>query len=210
MIYVNKVGNHVHRTKFEEDCLFVKGTGVFHEDVVTEEIKITGHCQVKGKLFATELINWGSAILKSCHVKHFKNIGSITVHRLESNVIETSGYFQCKTEVKTDTFQSKGTIRIQQLYARDHIKLKIGTACKIVTMKCQKRIDVKPFVLPLLMKKLTVNTIEGEHINLENTVANHVIGENITIGPNCKISKISYKNDLTIHPNSTVVSSEKI
>lgn len=207
---MNKVGRHVELTNFEEDTFSVRGTGVFHKDVVTKVMKITGHCQLKGKLIAKELVNRGTVILKSGNIEHLKNIGSLNADRIESSEIHTFGYFKCKNEVTTNTIRSKGTIKIKHLYARNHIHLNVGTACKIDTITCQNDINVKAFFLPTLFKKLTAETIEGSDIHLENTVARHVIGENITIGPNCKINKITYKNNLTIHHQSSVFSSQKI
>ncbi|MBQ7874278.1 MAG: hypothetical protein IJ306_03830 [Oscillospiraceae bacterium] len=54
------------------------------------------------------------------------------------------------------------------------------------------------------------DSIEGDEIHLEKTVAKSVIGRNVVIGEGCKIDLVQYTEEVVISPDAQVGSCEKV
>jgi len=50
-------------------------------------------------------------------------------------------------------------------------------------------------IMPGGHNELKVDIIEGDDVYLENTIAKIVRGDNINLGPGCKIELVEYKNN---------------
>ena len=53
-------------------------------------------------------------------------------------------------------------------------------------------------------ERLTTSVIEGDDIYLEATTAKIVRGNNVTIGSDCNIELVEYRNTITVAPDSKV------
>ena len=58
--------------------------------------------------------------------------------------------------------------------------------------------------------ELSCNLIEGDNVYLENTIAKTVRGNNVTIGPGCKIELVEYKNNLKMDDEVKVSTHKKM
>ena len=206
---MKKIGYLVHHTEVKEEQLNVFGTSLFHKDVNVKQMKNLGQCKVKGNVDSVKLINKGTISIEHCHVEFIKNVGTMRTNKIMAKTIHTSGNFQCNGDVTAELFHSKGTVNIKGNLVSNSILMEIGPLSYVQRMISTESIQIKASklnIVSLVIKKLTVQQLEGKSIYLENINVQNVIGENVIVGPNCNIDKISYQKQISIHPKSKVSS----
>lgn len=213
---MNQIRRNVFHSEVEEEDIRANGSTIFYKDVTTKTIKILGDSKFKGKLVTKELNIKGSISMKNCNTEIIESIGRVKAEKIQSTHIKASGYFQTNGIVTTNTFELKGSLNINYLSAKNHIKIvigpliEIGPYSKVGSMVSEGKISIKgsKLTIPIFSKKLYVEKVEAETVEIENVEVGLITGENIYVHSNCKVKKIIYKNQLYIHPSSTVVSSE--
>lgn len=162
----------------------IKGACEFLHDVKVEYLKVYGAVEFKKTVFrATEVIIYGA----------------VEVFNLEADLIDVSGVIECKEQLNGDT------ININTLKGSS-INEMVGT--NITVKPKPKRTGFLTFSTSN-KKPVEINTIEGDHIYLENVHCKAVRGNNIEIGPDCKIDEIEYHETCKVSDKSTVKSVEK-
>lgn len=202
------------------DCVGLECNGVFNHNgsLKAEYVEINGTAHFTGSLDLQRIeVNGTCHISNSLNAKSFEVNGTLHVEgTVDAENAEINGFVNVKGDFNADNFDVQGSFDIAGLLNAENISIKVFRKCSVKEIGCTN-IEVKGVRIPIissLVKSLTpclsVVTIEGDDIHLENTQAKIVRGRNIEIGPNCEIDLIEYTENLVINPNSIVKNQEKI
>ena len=203
------------------DRLHVSGGVKAANDLTCGEMHVSGSLKVEGRLSAeTAKISGGvkaehgiavsGKLSLSCILKTEGNAelgeagisGGATVEgKINAKDLRVSGGLKCGSDVSAEHFAASGKVEIPGLLNAETIELsasgrsEIGDiGCGSLTVRKERNVfffgDAKP--------GLTVRSIEGDTIWLENTVAEIVRGKNVTVGKHCKIGRVEYSETLNL------------
>lgn len=212
-------------------CKSLHASGSYHGDAVecTEEFKVSGSTKLSGSLTAGKIGISGS----------FKCEDNITVKQTvsvsgafccEGNIkcgeLLSSGATKIGGDIETERAVIKGNLYCGGLVNAEILEINIGKGVVVqevgsiggsrITVKKYGGTEKKGFIERLFGRKrergiLRVrDTIEGDEIYLENTIAKVVIGKKITIGDGCKIERLQYTETVAVSSEAQVDSCEKI
>lgn len=155
------------------DTIRVSGKSDFRGDVSGRRIIVDGMSDIAGAVKVETVENRGVIkIAKDCGSEVFSSQGGFTVGGLlNAGKVDISIYAQCKA---------------REIGGED-IEVRIGGGLSI-----RKFIGSLFPGLPLNPVLIT-DTIEGDNVYLENTTAKTVRGQNVKIGPGCRIGVVEYK-----------------
>lgn len=168
------------------DRLHVSGRLKAANDLNCGEMRVSGSLKVEGRLSAeTAKISGGATVEGKINAKDLR----------------VSGGLKCGSDVSAEHFAASGKVEIPGLLNAETIELsasgrsEIGDiGCGSLTVRKERNVfffgDAKP--------GLTVRSIEGDTIWLENTVAEIVRGKNVTVGKHCKIGRVEYSETLNL------------
>lgn len=168
------------------DRLHVSGRLKAANDLNCGEMRVSGSLKVEGRLSAeTAKISGGATVEGKINAKDLR----------------VSGGLKCGRDVSAEHFAASGKVEIPGLLNAETIELsasgrsEIGDiGCGSLTVRKERNVfffgDAKP--------GLTVRSIEGDTIWLENTVAEIVRGKNVTVGKHCKIGRVEYSETLNL------------
>jgi cytoskeletal protein CcmA (bactofilin family) len=208
------------------DCnmLRVSGAADIKGNVKTKSAHISGASDIKGNVTCEELIEIsGASDIKGDVVTKKIRIsgGSDIKGSLHAEEVDITGAIDIKEDCEAERFKASGAFEIGGLLNAGTIDIRIGGKCRVSEMGGEK-IDVrlsdngifalKRIVSDLFNLKdaLRAVVIEGDDIYLESTIAKVVRGNNVTIGPNCEIELIEYKNQISINSNARVKEQKKL
>lgn len=212
-------------------CENLHASGSYHGDAVEclEAFRTSGSAKLSGALTAGIIAVCGS----------FKCEADITVKEklsasgafcCEGNMkcgeIKISGAAKVGGDIEAEHAVINGALRCDGLVNAEVLEINIGKGInmqdvgsiggsQITVRKSEGKIG-NGFFAKFFGRKhengmLKVrDTIEGDEIYLENTIAHRVIGRNVTIGDGCKIEVLQYSETVTISPEAQVGSYEKI
>ena len=186
-------------------------------NVEAKLIKTSGSCRIGGNALANDINTSGSInILGGVKVKNFNTSGGAKIGKgVHGESIDFSGAIKVFEDCEAEVFKAKGSFDIGGLLNAGDISIEIYGSCKVKEIGGEN-IEVKKgtatfFFIQKIMSYfsdtfnyLTTDIIEGDNICLENTIAKVVRGNNITIGADCKIDLIEYKDKINISDKSTV------
>ncbi|MFC3768158.1 cell shape determination protein CcmA [Paenibacillus sp. GCM10012303] len=134
--------------------------------------------------------------------------------------IGLNGFMSLKGNYSAESFESRGSFRIQGLLNAGTIDIELHSECRareiggdrICVRKSRKANPIAKLVKALTFNKeqLTVETIEGDDIQLEYTKADIVRGNHISIGPGCEIGLVEYSGKFAQHQDAKVKDRRKI
>jgi cytoskeletal protein CcmA (bactofilin family) len=185
----------------------INGSGEVDGHTKAQQFSISGSGQVKGGMRGDSLTISGSASIgESVDVQNVKIEGSAKIGG------------DCNAE----HFQVTGSFEINGLLNADEIDIRLGlTRSRVKEIGGRKiQVSVGPLAgLNMLRSILSLGahnpvleteTIEGDEITLENTVAKFVRGGNITIGRGCDIGLVEYKGVLNKSSDAKVNEEKKV
>jgi cytoskeletal protein CcmA (bactofilin family) len=210
-------------TKLSDEAIKIVGSGVVTGNPVkTVEFRSAGSARVQGPLVAQI-----ARVAGSCHfegdvrVEEFHSAGSVRIAgNLRAEEVETSGSLQVTGgihaeevsssgslqvggDVEAEEFRSSGSVRIDGGLKAEEVNIDLGGTSKIQTIQGEE-IRVKATGGFFRIRgELTADRIEGEEVELEATSAAYVKGEDVVIGPHCKIDVVE-AHDLRVHQSSEV------
>lgn len=176
--------------------LEINGSATFDRITHTDTLTIDGHATFKDNINTTKLRVSGFASTKG---------------NVNSDEISIEGKTTINGNCNTENFKVLGPIKITGTLNAEEITIEPKWKCDIHEIECRSlnvRYEGDPFwkvIESFIATTLTVGTIEGDDIHLENTKAKIVRGKNITIGKNCHIDLVEYtdtfhrSNDSTVH-----------
>jgi len=168
----------------------INGSGNVEGSVKAQEFKINGSGQIKGGISGDNLTISGSA-----------SIGE----NLDVQNVKIEGSVKIGCDCNAESFYSCGSFEINGLLNADNINVGLFHFKSRVTEIGGGKINVAIgsstgfkvlktiFTLGIYNPVLESETIEGDEIVLENTIAKVVRGTNVTIGRGCDIGLVEYK-----------------
>jgi cytoskeletal protein CcmA (bactofilin family) len=199
----------------ELDC---NGSGILNGNVISEKAKVNGHARFRGSIDSQILTIDGSArIDKNLSAEKLKVSGKATVGgRVKCEEIKIQGTFTVSEDCQAEIFKAESQFTIGGLLNADQVDIKMFGECKAkeiggqtITVKAKGSLVgnlLKAFFKPQLETEL----IEGDKIELENTIAKVVRGNQVWIGPNCQIGLVEYTEEFSMDKKAIVTENRKV
>ncbi|OGS46736.1 MAG: hypothetical protein A3K66_00875 [Euryarchaeota archaeon RBG_16_67_27] len=181
------------------------GSARVQGDLEAVEAKVAGACAFEGNVRVTELRASGSTQINgSLDAHEVESSGSLRVAKdVNAHEVMTSGSLRVGGKVKVHEFHSSGSVRIEGELEADEVLIELGGTSYVKSIRAQE-IQVKGtggFLRP--RGELTVETIESDEVYLEGTEANLVRGNEVRVGPHCRIRTVEAR-ELVVHESSEV------
>lgn len=210
-------------TRLSDEAIKIVGSGVVTGNPVkTVEFKSAGSAKVQGSLIAEVARIAGACNFEGdVEVEEFRSAGSVRIAgglkgenveasgalqvdgSIHAEDLSSSGSLQVKGSVAAENFHSSGSVRIDDGLKAENVSIDLGGRSEIRTIQGES-IHVKATGGFFRVRgDLTADRIEGENVDLEATTAAFVKGENVTIGPHCKIDVVE-AHHLSVHQSSEV------
>ena len=209
----------------EANVIMLNGTGTLDGDVTARELTVNGHGKVNSTLAAHELENNGKlSVNGNAEVGDLRNRGRLHVFgNMTGRDVATYGSLTVDGGVEAGSFKSRGMFEIGgNLHAQD-VDLEVAGISRLNEIVGEHvRVALLTKGLPGVMKLLSAffpkfednllraNRIEGTTLMLEQVQADKVSGRYVKIGPNCRIQRVEYTEQLIVDPNSVVVEQVKV
>lgn len=211
----------------KSEFIAISGSSSFGGDIETEEFKVAGSTLVKGNLKAAECKIGGSTSIKeSIYVGNLNIYGSLKVEgSIKGEEVNIYGSLSSKEGFECEKLFVSGAFKTEGLVNADEVLIELGgrTIAKEIggqTIRVQRG-KVKKYNNVLLdaIKSISsmfsleghleAEVIEGDEVYLEDTKAKVVRGKKITIGKNCVVDKVEYKEEFNILDNGQVKENKK-
>ncbi|QGQ93848.1 hypothetical protein EHS13_02465 [Paenibacillus psychroresistens] len=188
-VYLAKIdGNGTVTGDLECAVFTVNGRAHMHGSVKANSAEINGTITIEGDLIAESIKLTGRAIVKGkCEAEKFKVNGRFEMDALNAGNIQVTLH---------------GGSSVVAEIGGEWIEIRKPRG--IAVTKLLNALSIPPF------DKLKAQTIEGDDIYLEYTMAEVVRGSNVSIGPGCEIELVEYKTKLDLHKDSKVSRSTQI
>lgn len=185
----------------------INGQAKFQGPVDCIDFHCSGRATIQGSVIAQSATIHGLVQINENFTANTMNVhgkttigGDLSVEEMEAN-----GFLTVKGNCNAESFRSAGGFQIHGLLNADTISIDLHAPCKAKEIgggliRVQKHGISSPFtkliqsVLPNTLDQLTAETIEGDDIYLENTHAQIVRGNNVTMGRGCEIGLVEYKH----------------
>ncbi|MBP5353843.1 MAG: hypothetical protein J6Y67_01745 [Lachnospiraceae bacterium] len=215
------------------DVLNCYGVTTMLGSVKTESLNLRGHLNGNYNLFARSLRGTGALRVAklqcntavwygSSSVRCFMQVGKflalygnfIGEGGIVCPVVKMDGSIIYNGRITASEITARGEISLGTFEAAD-IRIEISRASRctsvfgkrvVVTHRIPtvfERLFLPPQVTQHMI--LTVATgIEGEYVSLENVIADRVSGNDVIIGPGCRINRVFYRDHIYIDENAYV------
>ncbi|WP_100487937.1 polymer-forming cytoskeletal protein [Sporolactobacillus pectinivorans] len=215
----------------------INGSGKVQGNIQCQRLEINGSGKVVGNSQMAELIVKGSGVIMgnvkartftingSSTIEHDVTLEDLQVNgtvRIKGNIhgesIKSYGILDVGGEIESEELIAEGRVSVDGLCSADRIELEVNHSfSKIREIGCSTlEVRRRPFTgfLSFLFNGirktgLTVDSIEGDEIYLEDTIARIVKGNRVVIGDGCVIEKVFYKKDYKQAENAKVKSAVK-
>ncbi|UZQ49728.1 polymer-forming cytoskeletal protein [Clostridium kluyveri] len=177
------------------------------------DMKISGTGTISSGEYNEVKISGSAKIEVDIDCSYYKCSGSSTANgNVKSKIIGISGSTKICGNVDTEEMIVSGSSRIMGNVNTK--KLKISGSSIIEGSLHTENMKIKSgtghFFIRMInlfsnYAKLVTGVIEGDDIYLENTVAKIVRGNNVTIGPNCDIEIVEYRDKVDVGENSKII-----
>jgi hypothetical protein len=167
-------GTTVVNGTVSNDKTTVNGEMTVHGDATIRDGKINGQLNVKNNLFGQELKLYGMVQVDGdCEIDRLYGKGAFDVKGLLN-----AGQMDVQLYWPSQANEIGG----------EHITVKKAQGISGMMKSLFDMFKIQPDA------RLTARSIEGDDIVLENTTAQFVRGNNVTIGPGCHIEHVEYRN----------------
>jgi cytoskeletal protein CcmA (bactofilin family) len=199
----------------ELDC---NGSGILNGNVISEKAKVNGHARFRGSIDSQILTIDGSArIDKNLSAEKLKVSGKATVGgRVKCEEIKIQGTFTVSEDCEAEIFKAESQFTIGGLLNADQVDIKMFGECKAkeiggqtITVKAKGSL-VGNLLKAFFKQQLETELIEGDKIELENTIAKVVRGNQVWIGPNCQIGLVEYTEEFSMDKKAIVTENRKV
>ncbi len=206
--YFKSAGSSKIKGELRVDKANIAGSTTVGGDVSLGELDASGSFKVEGKTKAERMDISGSAKFEEdIKSEEFHASGSIIFEgKVEAKIMKVSGTLNAKKPITTEQCIFQGIFNIDALTATE-ATLRLKGQCfagRIEGGTLHVKADPSR-----KGGSLKVNTIEGKEISLENTEAEIVGGERVSIGPGCKINRLRAKK-MDIHESSLIQEKQRM
>lgn len=179
------------------------GGGVVNGDVKGKTVEVNGNAVVKGNVDAEEMILHGNASIRgNTMVRSIEISGNGTVDgHLRGERVKIHGKISVGEDCEAERFEANGRFKIGGLLNAEEVNIRLYGESRVKEIGGQSvRVEQKIFGLIKILKaffpaRLFAETIEGDEIDLEDTKAHVVRGNNVRIGPGCEIDLVEYQGE---------------
>jgi Integral membrane protein CcmA involved in cell shape determination len=188
-------GKLIGRT--ECDSFGCTGNSVVEGDLVAKKLRVMGELEVDGDLKSRE-----AKVTGEIKVKGSAQGDSLNV---------PGGSFSIEGDCEFEEMTVKGMIRAGGLLSADRMELRLfggSSASEIggghILIKQSKAMKLKKMFAAHPNEVIKAGTIEGDVIELENTAADVVRGNRVSIGLGCEIGRVEYRDELKLDRRAKV------
>lgn len=201
-VELHVTGNVFAENNVKVGRLKISGSGKF-ASFTADEVRGTGKLDFKG-----------TAALKDVDVS-----GEIrSFNGIKAEKIKVKGSIEDKKSVEAEQFESYGAIDVNSLNA-DEVNIKLygknraneitGSIINVI-YPLFKKILPGMFFFKKNRFSLVAETIEADRIYLEHTEAGSVRGNDVSIGPGCRIKLVEYRDKISVDKSSVVEQQMKV
>lgn len=200
--------------KITANKIDISGTGGGEGFIKANEITVNGHFKYKGRLTTLKrfTVNGHSRICEDLKGNEIDIRGNLSASKnLIFEEMHISGRLSCIGNCEGTKFNCEGEAKIGGLLTADNINISIYRGSNIkeiggenIRVESEDRMSNLPLLGKLFNNKLLVESIEGDNIFLEDTIAKSVNGKDIVIGKGCKIDVINYSGNLEVKDGGIV------
>lgn len=204
------------------NAVSIMGEGRIDGDVDCANIKVYGEGQLIGNLKTENTVNikGHTSIKGNLEAEKIKLQGELDVDGgVLVNEAMLTGNINTRGDFNAEIFTLEGGFTINGLLNAEILKINLYWPCEVreiggskITIKKDGKLSflgLKNMITPGGHNRLKTDLIEGDDIYLENTNSKVVRGNNITLGPGCKIEHVEYKNDFKQDKGAEVKYSQK-
>lgn len=178
------------------DRMQIHGRGKIHGSVECQTFEMHGVCTVHGDIQAERLEVHGQ-----CSVDG----------NLSGTDVRMHGRMTVKGDCSAETFRGDGGFTIDGLLNAERIEIRNFGASRVGDMGGQTIVVRREHgMLFGKWKRLTVDAIEGDDIQLEYTHAKVVRGKKVVIGRGCDIDRVEYTTNLQVTKGANVGSQQRV
>jgi cytoskeletal protein CcmA (bactofilin family) len=174
-------------------------------------VDISGVSTVQGDLDCARLRVQGVVkILGSVKAEHTQIQGATTIQgNLSGSMVRLEGAIQIQGGCEADKVVGGGAVGITGLLNAEEVSLTLQGSSHVgeigagrIRIMRNKRGRGWSLLRPRDI--LSVETIEGDDVYLEDTKAHVVRGNTVVIGPGCQIDLLEYRTTLEKHPDASI------
>lgn len=211
-------------------CKSIHVSGAYHGESIEciEEFHASGSAKNTGDVFAGSMSISGAykcegniTVKDSVHISGSFGCGK----NLKAGELKIYGAVKVGGDIEAEHAVIRGGVRCSGLVNAEELEIYLGqsnTGLKAGSIGGSKiTVENTGTHHPGLIEKLfgwnsgsglleVEESIEGDDIRLERTVAKTVIGRNVVIGEGCKIDLVQYTEGAVISPDAQIGSCEKI
>ncbi len=202
--------------------LIINGSGEINGKISSEGVKVNGSGRLTGDVKSGEVKVSGSAGFGSgISCETFKVLGSADIKgSVEAHIVDIDGSMKAEGNCSAEGFSSNGAFDIGGLLNAENIDIRLywhkSRAKEIGGKKISAALGktglgvIKAIFPSINFPQLEADLIEGDDINLENTTAKAVRGNNVVIGSGCDIGLVEYKGSYRKNMGARVAEEKKI
>lgn len=205
----------------EADRVEISGMGTIKGNTKVQRLVVSGNGTVEGLLEGSELNTSGN----------FKVNGPVKFQEMriegrarfndcvKADKVSISGYLSVGQDLEAESFNCNGSFAIDGLLNANKIDVEINGFCYAreiggdeIFVKSTPLTPwhflhkiITPFLGPKReLDKLTSEVLEGTTVNISNTNAKIVRGNDVRIGPGCNIGEVEYTGKLEVDERAVV------
>ncbi|WP_337033143.1 hypothetical protein [Paenibacillus illinoisensis] len=190
----------------------VVGDSSFNNDLYCDQFKCTGTSVIYGSLESDDIKITGTLTLTERAVGTEDESGSgVSGLHAKAEKMKVVGEFHLPGDCQAENLKLNGCFTVGGMLTAEQMTLKIMGPSEareiggsIISVKTGRG-KLLEGLFSSNQSILKANMIEGDDIELENTVAEVVRGDKIKIGPGCRIGTVEYRSSLQIHSQSEVL-----
>lgn len=168
--------------------ILTHGHSSFHSHVVSDVLKSSGSCVIKG----------------ACKTKEIRHTGNLKIKNVQTTKLISSGRLTIEQILQSKQFDGVGIVQAKEIHAKN-FHLKLSGESKIERLIADEIfVEKERKTISLFKKKLICKYIKARRLQLSSTDAEIVEGDNIVVGKNCHIQTLYYKENYTISPSAKV------
>lgn len=172
--------------------------------LTAEKINIVGTCDIKGELQGGSLKTSGTVAAGGItRLRELSVAGTFdSKDHVYGEEIKLRGMLQTPGDCEAEKLTAQGIFEIGGLLNAGQLDIHLYRDCRareiggghIIVRKAKWLNPLRLFFKPSSNARLTVSVMEGDHIYIENTIADIVRGNRVVVGPGCEIGLVEYKD----------------
>lgn len=217
---ISSAGDMAIRGKIRTETL--KSMGDLHaaEDVIAGKIQIYGDADFKGTLTAEETQIYGDARFhQGVKIQDLKVFGNLRAQVIDADSFQVHGELEEAEALNAEKALFNGEFHVKQSMNLGKGEMNLAGKSTVKEIFCESlRVSSRESgyqgIFAGLVSRgkggtLTVELIEGDELDLENTHCDTVRGRNIRIGKGSKIRRVEYQESLKIFEDGEVLEKEE-